>query len=226
MTITEALRLALPIVCQSGDPLTAQAVAEALRELTGEDKREAARALVAEALAAAPRAPLPAKVFVAHFSSNKHGDAYDVFATREAADHHREQIAIDGWYDFSTSVMPTNRADAAEEYWQRQSERGEDWLTIEGCDVIGAPERDRLIARALRLALMLTGRALVAQVMAPARENPAPAQGNIAAIRGLLEAAEAAGWDVTENAPILQAARDAFAALAGQYPQPREPSPA
>jgi hypothetical protein len=35
------------------------------------------------------------------------------------------------------------------------------------------------------------------------------------AFRDLVEAAEAAGWDIGENAALLNRARDAYAALAG-----------
>lgn len=40
--------------------------------------------------------------------------------------------------------------------------------------------------------------------------NPAAA---LLAIRELVEAAEAAGWDTTENKEILQRGRDAYASL-------------
>ena len=83
-----------------------------------------------------PAAPSPAKVFAATFSS-KHGENTRVFATREAAEGWRVEIANRDWSHIMDINKPSNKIEMSDAYFNRQNEAGEEFFSINETDVEG-----------------------------------------------------------------------------------------
>lgn len=181
--------------------------------------------------------PVPGTVFVLNLST-KHGDYCDTYTTREAAEAAKADYAVDNWSDIMDGEPPEDRADASAQYWHRQYERGEDqcanrpvrgwtppqenpapsqgnvaeptaddavkFIRVLGEELVnaGMPAGDRTV-------ILANIRGLIAGAnLASDRQLEI-----LASIRELIIAAEAAGWDIGENAAVLNDGRDAYAAL-------------
>lgn len=75
-------------------------------------------------------------VYVATYQ-HKHGQDMRVFASAAMAEAWREEIAREYWAECNTDAMPANAAKAADEYFDRRNQLGDEWFEVEEIKVEG-----------------------------------------------------------------------------------------
>lgn len=75
-------------------------------------------------------------VYVAIFD-HKHGHDISVYQTLEGAERWRVELADDYWHDAfgPDHEKPADKEKMAQEYWDCMRDNGEEWFSIEKCEV-------------------------------------------------------------------------------------------